>query len=247
MKIGQLCGKWELPFHVSPEAEEQLAKGARSYLHYIAAHQPLVAAKCLATEWLLTGLTQGLTLREYFGGAGLVSVIARELMRPSDHHASDKDARCAQQLKGLLGAAKGEAIPARAAIEATGYYDVHALDFPRFTALMLREKKPWEVLFGKLFSQAPKYVLLTDTACSYLSVHKGKYSAFLKNKIETRHDYTQALSLYLYQRWGYGIHRAAYRARNAAYFLLAAGHRPVLEQDFPTKGNEHGFVWLPDR
>jgi len=240
--VARICGKWDLPFYIPLVSEGKIAKERRSYVHYVAAHQPLVSAKCLATEWLVSGLTPGMSIREYFGGVGVVSTILKGVLSPSTLIATDIDARCVEQLQGLLGAdcawqanAKGD-ILLNCATECT---DMQVLDFPSFTAprIYTTWKAPWAAIFAK----NPTVVIFTDTACSYLSVHRGVYSEFFGRPITDKHSYTCAFSDFLFATYGYSIRRAAYRARNAAYYLCLKGDSELKEAEFPQRGLNDGF------
>lgn len=163
-----ICEKWELPLYVQIEDESSKNKSSRSYLHYIHSHAGMVSAKCLATEWLLSGVERGLSIIEYFGGAGVVSCIARNMIGPKKHIAIDRDERCATQLKGLLGDKCARAGDARKEILAIDeYFDIHILDFPKFTALTATQSFSKQLF--KIFSTNPRYVIITDTACWTIS------------------------------------------------------------------------------
>lgn len=239
-----LCGKYDLPFYVPLQSEAGLPKAARSYLHYAAEHQSMVAAKCLATDWLLSVLRRGGSVREYFGGAGVVSAIIRGALAPAQHVASDRDSRCVAQLRGLLGEENAWEEDAREALILTERpVDLAVLDFPNFTALHEGGTR-WGAGLAALFRTQPGAVVVTDTARSYLHVHKKTYEEFLKAPIAEASDYTRAFSNYLLVKYGYAIQRAAYRGRNTAYYLCVPSDRTLTEEEayFPLKGSEHGFV-----
>lgn len=244
MNEGVICDKWAFPMYVELKDETDRSKSARSYLHYLSEHVPLVSAKCQATEWLLGGLDSRLSVREYFGGAGLVSMIVKGLLKPSAHVASDRDERCVQQLKGLLGNENAfQAEAKKAVLESDGTFDIQILDYPRFT--VLSAMGPWEKALTKLFMNRPRYVVLTDTACSYITVNGKLYQERLNSSaIRNGSDYTAALSQYFMARYGYSIHRAAYRHRNAAYYLCAQGIATIEERTFKLDGKDYGFHFV---
>jgi len=238
-----ICGKWALPFYVPVHAEDSVAKTQRSYLHYVQKHRSLVAAKCLATQWILESLPSGLQVREYFGGAGVVSTIVHELLNPIKHCASDRDARCVEQLSGLLGAENAWQENAREGMCELYPYDLKILDFPSFT--VLRIEKHWHAQWEAVFVTQPTAVIFTDTACSYLPVHRKTYEAFFHAPITDKRSYTQAFSQFLMTTRRYSIQRAAYRARNAAYYLCVPGESVLEEAEFPDQGAEaDGFAFV---
>jgi hypothetical protein len=242
----QLCGKWTLPFYAPIAGEDTVATHQRSYLHYVASHVPLVAAKCLATEWLLATLQEAGVerVREYFGGVGICTVILRALLAPKVHLIGERDTQCVAHLAALMEGTNAvvRQQDAKTALLTPGVADLHMLDFPAFSALHLATD--WRKQFLAVFASKPRAVVWTDTAVSYLPVHRAKYAALFESAVLTPSDYTKGLSTWLAKEFGYSITRAAYRGRNAVYYL-AQEHDAGDPQEgfFPLKGSEHGFVW----
>jgi hypothetical protein len=236
-----ICDKWELPLYVQIEDEGARNKSSRSYLHYIHSHAEMVSAKCLATEWLFADVERGLSVIEYFGGAGVVSCIVKNMIQPARHIAIDRDERCVCQLKGLLGEENAREGNARKEMLALiEYFDMHVLDFPKFTALTATQA--YSNQLAKIFSTNPRYVVITDTACSYLGVHKRLYRDVLgSGPIANPREYTLSFSQFLMARYGYSVRKAAYRHGNAAYYLCAQGPSAIEEKRFAIGECDHGF------
>ena len=243
MRQAIICGKWKLPITVPLGSEAGLPKQKRSYLHYISEHGDLVAAKCLATEWLLSSVERAFTVREYFGGVGIVSTIVRNLLAPHSHIISELSAICVEQLKGAF-TKKTEVVrqqDARQAMLGPEECRLHILDFPTFT--LLHAKTKWSAQLASIFSTRAPYVILTDTAASYIHVTKKRYSEVTGADIKNMDDYTMAFSCELHKAYGYSITRAAYRGRNAAYYLLQPGLcGTIVSTSFPVRGSEHAFI-----
>lgn len=239
-----ICDKWEYQLYVSLEDESERSKKKRTYLHYLSEHVELVSAKCAATEWLMSGVPRGLSVREYFGGAGVVSAIIQGLLAPRMHIATDRDKRCVQQLQGLLGASNSFQADAKKAILSAGDdVDMHLLDYPSFT--ILGAMGAWKGALDRLFSSGPRYIVITDTACSYLGVHRGRYGeAFGGVRITDKRDYTAAVSQYLMATYGFSIHRVAYRHSNASYYLCSQGTGAMEESSFAKDGCGYGFKFI---
>ena len=97
-----ICGKWKLPFYIPLVDEDQTSKHQRSYMHYVSQHSDLVAAKCNATQWLLGGILSIERKRwvsEYFGGAGIMSIIIRGMLEIESHYIGERDKQCVVQLR----------------------------------------------------------------------------------------------------------------------------------------------------
>jgi hypothetical protein len=245
-----LCGKWALAFSQPIASEGHLSKTRRSYLHYVAEHRDMVAAKCLATEWLLGHMQEAVGSRravsvprvaEYFAGAGIMTSIIQGMLAPQIHTLTDSDVGCVAHLQAAFPWLTAGCADARKELKTPRLADLQVLDFPSYT--VLHGTKQWAPHLDALFATQPRYVFITDTACSYLGATRGCYEALLKEPIVTRKDYTVAASRWYVRMYGYRIIRAAYRGRNAAYYLLEPGrYACIVDADFPLKSSTHGFV-----
>ena len=103
------------------------------------------------------------------------------------------------------------------------------LDLPNSSILQIEKK--WKDGFYKLFDSKPKLVVWTDTSVTYpMSLHGEKY--------------VDSYSKWLYNKFGYSIKRAAFRARNAVYFAAISGDHKTESKSFPVKETEDGFYFL---
>lgn len=244
--VARVCGKWDLPFYFPLAGEGERSTHARSYLHYVKEHTPLVAAKAVATEWLLSGQPDFRSAVEYFGGAGVVSTILRGMFRLADHTIYEIDGGCIDHLEAAFGKG-GEVLvvrkDARVAVTQRSA-DLALLDFPNFTALSLKD---WGRCFDSLFLMGPKMVVLTDTALSYFPVHKKKYGVFFGRTVSSLNDYLHGISSWFKDRYGYRVTRAAQRGKNAVYLLITPSARDgaIVRSDFLVgPQTEKGFVWV---
>jgi len=241
MKTALLCGKWPLVFRTEPKAELDRPKTKRSYLHYVAAHQELVAAKCLATEWLFTGATIT-TVAEYFAGVGIMATILRGLFHPPVHYLADIDAECVEQLSAAFPDLQPKNSDACYAMLEPRPVELQVLDFHSFT--ILHGMRKWASQLEAIFRTKPSHVMITDTAASYLPATKSVYTRVTGWPIASIEDYSEALSSWLHKSYGYRITKAAHRGRNAVYCLAQPGAPATIEHAyFPTAGSSHGFVY----
>lgn len=247
MKKAIVCKKWELPFYVELEAEDGVELHSRSYIHYIADHAPWVAAKSWATQWSLLNsgldLEKEYTVREYFAGVGLCSVIIKNLFKVKKHVVSELDLECVQQLKGLgfetyhQDAAKAMCVPDTS--------DLKFLDLPNSSIIQIQKK--WLKGFSAAFKSEPKLVMWTDTSVSYsIKIHGKKYEAAfgIDYPLNTKEEYVEAYSKWLYSNYGYSIIAAAFRGKNAVYFSAVPGEHETKMEYFPIEGNEDGFYFV---
>lgn len=245
-KTAIICEKWEVPFYIKIEAEHQLPLRQRSYAHFVATKPALVAAKCLATEWILSNqFTHVGSVTEFFGGVGLFATIVEKLIAPENHTIYEIDDRCLVQLHEMFADSEFVDVHKNDARKAllTDKAQVMSLDFPNFTILDIRDGCRWSEQFDKVFKGGAQAIIFTDTSSSYFHIHKHRYSEFFGEELKTIRDYTQAFSNYLFKRYGYSISRAAYRGRNACYYFCVPGEELLEEQSFPLEGSEHGFQW----
>ena len=235
-----ICEKWELSFKSEAVPENDVSMSQRSYLHFVAARPDLVAAKCLATEWLLTGLIEeGLTLVEYFAGVGIQSVIAREILKPSRQILFERDVDCVKHLvtEGFS-AREGNA---NQTMFTDPNYDVKFADFPSSSVISVQSR--WGGFFN-LFESKPKLIVWTDTACAYpIAVHGSKYAKkFESGPLVSFEEYVKAYSGWLREKVGYSIRKVAVRGRNAAYFAAMPEDREVEMKRFALKDCGKGFL-----
>ena len=241
-----LMGKWKLPFHIKLEAEDSVELHKRSYIHYLASHQPLVAAKVAATTWALEKTlldpNKSYTSREYLAGVGVMTCIITNMMKISSQILGELDAGCVEQLAkadwGVPTVVKHESV--LDALQEKDESDLKFLDFPNSSILQLQ--KQWKG-FEKAFESNPKFVMWTDTSVTYpTSIHGEKYSKIFGIKVTTKEEYIEAMSEWLYKNYGYSLVRAAFRDRNAVYLTSAPGKYKVEMKHFPAKGNESNFI-----
>ena len=242
-----ICGKWKLPFYIPLVDEDQTSRNERSYMHYVSQHSDLVAAKCNATEWLLGGIQSIESkrwIREYFGGAGIMSTIIRGMFEIEVHYIGERDKQCVVQLRKAFPEAMSEEADALESLSRIHYSDIEILDFP--SSSIIHTKRPgqkWTDGFQKVLLRKPNALIWTDTSVTYpISIHGPKYEKEIGAPITTQSEYLMRYSEWLYNTNGYSISRAAYRARNAVYLLARPGNHVLEEKYFPIIGNENGFV-----
>ena len=244
----RLCYDWDLPIKVSLEGESGRDHRKRSYIHYLAEHKHILGAKCWATKWLFDGLTdQPVSVREYFGGVGLMSVILQNTLNITNHKVGDFDEQCVAQLSGD---SRWEAVheDAKKAMLEAEQYDIRVMDHPNSSAITM--SKAWGKQYDCIFGQAPLYVYWADTSVSYpLSINVRRYEALLGKPIGDHTGYFKSFSEWLYQRHQYSIIKVAYRYKSAkakavGYCLATKGRHPLEEKDFHVEKNVDGFILL---
>ncbi len=250
MRTAMLCNKWKMTF---PDFVDEASKDvhARSYLHYIYNETDLVAAKCLATEWLLKNSiddSKNYSAREYMAGAGIQSTIIQNTYSVFPHIVSDIDEKCCEHIENQ--AWKFPLICTREdakksiLIEYNPSTDIRVVDFPNSSILTII--KYWQSQFDLLFKNNPKMVVWTDTAISYpIKIHGEKYSRLLGVELKDWSDYYKAYSFWLYKRYNYSIFKVAVRGRNASYFCALPGRfeEPVVKK-FSLEECREGFYFL---
>ena len=210
-----LAGKWKLPFHIKLHAENDVELHKRSYIHYLADHQPLVAAKVAATEWSLKRTLldpeKSYTSREYLAGVGVMTCIITNMLKLSSQVLGELDAECVEQLRlndwGVPTEVKHESVIDALQVEDNS--DLKFLDFPNSSILQLQ--KQWKG-FENAFNSKPKFVMWTDTSVTYpTSLHGEKYSELLGVKVTNKEEYVLGISQWFYKNFGYSLLRAAFR------------------------------------
>ena len=237
-----ICDKWDYRLNNNYKDESHKENSKRSYLYFVQEKQELVSSKCLATEWLIKDLADSyLTIREYFAGAGVSTIIFQNVIKPTEHVAGDLDYECYNQLSSIKGI-KSLHEDGHKSILKNEKFDIKICDFPKSSIIQIT-RGLWSN-FLALFLSKPKYVIWTDTSRTYpISIHKEKYEKILQQNINNYEEYFEAMSKWLESNTGYSINKVAYRGKNANY-ILASPNKNILEHKYFNLENEYkGFVW----
>ena len=244
-KNAKICNKWHYFLSPSSKDEANIAKHKQSYLHFVKEEQKLVSAKCLATEWLFNDLNnEKLSVREYFAGAGISSVIIQNIVDTNNHKVGDIDKDCCEQLKTLDNMIVTNEDGHKAILH-NEKYDVKVCDFPHNSIIQIARGK-WSNFIG-LFNSKPKYVIWTDTARTYpISIHKKRYEKeYGKQGLTDYKEYFEWMSDWLLDYTGYSIQKVAYRGKNANYILASrANFTQVEHKNFSLEDECEGFKWI---
>ena len=247
MRTALLCERWELPFDVELKTESDRNLRDRSYLHYVAEHMPMVAAKCWATKWLLEDIldtSKEYSVREYMAGVGVQSVLIQNLFKVRQHIVSEIDNECAEHLMKLPFDLQVLIDDAKQSLLLEDNSDLKFLDFPSSSIVQIMNN--WKDGFYNLFTSKPDLVVWTDTSVTYpISLHREKYSQILGGPpMLTKDDYVDCYSNWLFRNFGYSIIKAAYRGRNAVYFAAVKGMHKTEFKHFSIDENKNGFYFL---
>jgi len=248
LKIAKVCNEWELPFDIEVKSEDEVSLHNRSYIHYAAQHTDLVATKCWATKWLLENVvdpSQTYSVIEYMAGIGVQTLLIQKLFKISTHIVGELDEGCVEHLSKTNWDYPVKAIhqDAQKALAEYNDSDLKFLDLPNSSILQITTK--WKDGFNKVFESKPKLVVWTDTSVTYpMSIHGQKYGEILSAKIGDKYDYVNAYSNWLYNKFGYSIIRAAFRAKNAVYFAAVEGNQTTNMKEFPLADNLDGFYFM---
>jgi|TARA_R110000796_G_scaffold103194_1_gene212362 hypothetical protein len=249
MKIAKVCKEWDLNFNIELKSEEDTSLHSRSYIHYAAQHTELVACKSWATKWLLEDIvdsTKEYNVREYMAGIGVQTCIIQNLFKVKKHIVSELDEGCVEHLSNTNFDPKPEVRfeNAQESLMEDDSSNLKFLDLPNSSILQIEKK--WKDGFYKLFDSNPELVVWTDTSVTYpMSLHGEKYSKLLSSpSINNKEEYVDSYSKWLYNKFGYSIGRAAFRARNAVYFAAIPGDHKTESKSFPVKETEDGFYFI---
>ena len=248
MKIARVCNSWDLPFNIELKSEDDTSLHSRSYIHYAAQHTELVACKSWATKWLLEDIVDSdkeYTVREYMAGIGIQTCLIQNLFKVKRHVVGELDEGCVEHLSNTNFDPQPEVRLENAQLSLMEDDDsqLKFLDLPNSSILQIEKK--WKNGFYKLFDSKPKLVVWTDTSVTYpMSLHGEKYGKILSASINNKEEYVDSYSKWLYNKFGYSIKRAAFRARNAVYFAAISGDHETESKSFPVKETEDGFYFL---
>ena len=253
MKVAQVCDRWQLPFALDIKDESDKELHQRSYLHYIADHVPFVAAKCLATEWLLQRAASLLdmdelySVREYMAGVGVQTLIIQKTFSVSSHVVGEISEDCARHLESIQWdyPVQVKVEDANKSLLEYNNSNHKFLDFPNSSILTVNKAWGKGKGFAGLFATSPRLVVWTDTSISYpITIHGEKYSKFFGVELGTQEDYIRAYNTWLIAQYGYYICAAAVRGKNAVYFCATPFNVPMKIKYFPITENGRGFYFI---
>lgn len=249
MKIAKVCKQWELPFNFDLKSEENVSLHNRSYLHYAADHQDMVATKAWATKWLLEDIVENkeYTAHEYMAGIGIQSLLIQKLFKIKQHIIGELDEGCIEHLSniewGVTPIIKHQ--NAFDAAKENDTSDLKFLDVPNSSILQMNTK--WKDIFFRLFESKPELVVWTDTSVTYpMSIHGERYSNIFSEPVSDKYSYAEAYSRWLDRTFGYKIKRAAFRGKNAVYFAAVPSYNTTkLDMNaFPLADTSDGFYFI---
>lgn len=247
MKIAKVCDEWKLTFN-KLESENDVSLHNRSYLHYAADHQDLVASKAWATKWLLDNIvdnSRSYSVREYMAGIGIQTLLIQKLLNVNTHTIGELDNDCIDHLKSNEWSPEPIYLHQNAfeAAKENDHSDLKFLDVPSSSILQMTTK--WKDIFFKLFESSPTLVVWTDTSVTYpMTIHGEKYGKILSAEIRDKYEYVNAYSAWLFRNFGYSIKRAAFRGTNAVYFAAVKGMLEPEMKSFPLAENTDGFYFI---
>lgn len=171
------------------------------------------------------------TVREYFGGMGVQSLVIQQLFRPQDHIVRDYSSGAVEYLRELLSGRGGVQVHQADAydLNSTDHRaDLVGLDFGNFTAHRLRPGQKQRSLLDAVMLAEPKAVVLTDIAGPRLHLHRARYGEVLGlpgyAPLRDYPHYLDALSDWLRAHYGYVVAQGFYH-RWSAVLALVPGHR----------------------
>ena len=238
MKKALICGQWEMEFEAPPAESPRVSAEKESYLvHLFSSQMEDISANMTAAAWTLAGLPRLNSCLDFFGGAGLRSLIVKKRYHPRRHTLIEQDLGCLEHLRRVF----PPYIKVRAgnAWEQTGQRaDLVLLDWNSWTVLHWQRRRTF---LEDVFFRQPLAVEIFDSSKPYFQTNKTKYAKVLRYRVETPQDYARGCSAFFLARHDYSIARAAYTPRGA-YYLLKPGVQ-ILEEKIIPRGSG-GFVWL---
>ena len=242
----RICYELDLPINIELKDESDVDIKKRSYIHYLSEHKDILGAKCWGTKWLFENLTnEKVSVIEFFGGVGIMSVILQHCLNISEHVVGDIDGDCVEQTSGDE-RWESRIMDAKKEMLSDKGYDIYVMDHPSSSAINIHNN--WLKQYDNIYKSNPKFVYWADTSTSYpLSINAMNYEKFFNKSIQTHTDYFKAYSGWLFERYGYSLIKVAHRyksknARAAAYCLAAKGKHELTEKDFKVEGNRDGFI-----
>ena len=252
MKTARVCEKWDLNFNFELKSEGDRNQHDRSYLHFAAQKPDLVACKSYATEWLLKNIideSKEYSVMEYMAGVGIQTLLIQKTFKIKNHVVNELDEGCVDHLKNTnfdtTPLVTGEDAKVLLSIDNTA--DLKFLDFP--SSSIIRTTREWKEGFAKMFESEPKLIVWTDTSVTYpMKLHGNRYAKIMGvESINSKEEYVQSYSDWLYRTHRYSIVKAAFRHKNAVYFAAIKGKHETQMKEFKLGDTLDGFYFLDEK
>ncbi len=237
-----ICQRWTIDFLKHEHRSGGSAFG-KSYLDEIDDHLADASANATAMNFLLELLPAKMDVVEFFGGAGIQSVIIQEQLQPRQHVIMEQDDACIRQLEMMFEDKDKDIVifksDATRLIGRMVIGDLFVLDWNSWT---ISHWPKWKEAWGRLMERNPTGgVIWFDSSWSYFHMNRERYGKILKRKMTDRSSYSRALSNFFQKRFGYRITRAAYCPRGTYYLMQRIAGTAM--QELKAYPNSRGFVW----
>lgn len=174
---------------------------------------------------------------ELFAGAGMMSIMLRDLVAPNTHKLYDIDNGCVGHLSSMDFDA--DVIDAfKVGADVCGEYDFISLDCN--ATLIKLQSDPYSALFDVTLASGPDIVHLSDNALAYLHANGKAYFNRFGVEVSNIRDYINLMSKWSYDNYGYSV-TVAYHTRHNLHMLLEYT-KPTIVDIHKFTGDTH--KWL---
>lgn len=225
----KIMGEFSMP--IIQTSEESGSKLGRSFLSWVVSNKRFVsnhtfAAYCFYKRMRRKFGMNGVSIIEYFGGAGISATIAEEFLCVQRHVVMDINPLAVQQLK-LVEKLHSKMEVTQRSFEQwsddnrDAIFDIHDLDNPCFTAAQLRH---YHLELSRIFRSGPAVVKLTDIAGAKMGWNKKYFAKQFGQTFNTYDDYLFLTSHRIYDLFGYSA-EFIYTYYRTAMMCLTEGWR----------------------
>lgn len=225
----KIMGEFSMP--ILQTSEENGTKQERSFLNWVVNNRKFVsnhtfAAYCFYKRVRNTFRMNGVSIVEYFGGAGIHAVIAEKLLYVNRHVCMDRNDLAFQQLQLVEKFYRKMEVTRRSFEDWSNdnrdaMFDIHDLDNPCFTAAQLRH---YHMELSRIFRSGPSVVKLTDIAGAKMGWNKKYFAKQFGQTFNTYDDYLFLTSHRIYDLFGYSA-EFIYTYDRTAMMCLTEGWR----------------------
>lgn len=180
------------------------------------------------------------TAREYFGGMGAQALMIQESCHPLAHTVLDVSRSAVDHLRSALDGRPVHVQQADSyAPESYVPASLVGLDFGDLTAWRLLPGQSQRALLDRVFSGAPRAVVLTDVAGPRLHLHRARYQRVLGEHGPDYPSYLSAMGWWVANTYGYAPLRTYYHRWSAV--------TSFVPRDASLRAGGHQINPVPDR
>lgn len=203
----RMFDKWTINIPDKYIAEDDKRSVISSYIAQVVQHANYVAKNIYCYKSVIEHCNGVKTVADYMVGAGIMSTLIEEIIKPSQHYTSDIDDNCIAFVNDMIVPKYSAMQPCEKcdlfAMSEIIKHDLVSVDFGLSYGRLINDKH-YRAVLDNIAAGGSKYIHMSDKTIAYFYVNKAKYANY-PFKVDTIEDYLWGLSNYFNGHYGYHL------------------------------------------